>query len=142
MAEVAAAAADVAFAAVGGPDCFQDKSSEPRSRGCSPTTAAAPPSSQDRLVLREGPVRCPRLRLGRCLRPDQLSGCTTYEIFYELSLLPPLPSKPKKLALVTRRFRLSSDLASSHDSAISFKFQNASTNSTCLREVSFLWCSG
>ena len=36
---------------------------------------------------------------------------------YELSLLPPLPSKPKQLALVTRRFRLSSDLASSHDAA-------------------------
>ena len=42
-----------------------------------------------------------------------------------------------QLALVTRRFRLSSDLALSHASASLFKFQNASTNCTSLREVTF-----
>ena len=73
------------------------------------------------------------------LKVDQLSGRATYEICYDLSLLPPLPYKPKKLAPETRRFRLPSDLASSHDSASFSKFRNASTNSTSLREITFLF---
>ena len=48
---------------------------------------------------------------------DQLSERATYEICYGLSLLPPLPSKPNRLAPATRRFQPSSDLASPHDSA-------------------------
>ena len=53
---------------------------------------------------------------------DQLSGPATYEICYEFSLLPPLPSKLKQLAILTRRFRLWSGLTSSNQSASFFKY--------------------
>ena len=172
-------------------DVFKIRDPNERSRGCSSTTAAAPPSLQHRLLTSRRPgsmpaallwpmtpsatepgthllplARLPHLLIegrphlpprpgrpaGRAYLPIGRKACRPCpeipsivrarylpELLRTLVVAADAVKAPSARVTINRRFGLSSDPSSFHDSASFFEFQNASTNSTSLRGIYILF---